>query len=491
MTHQVFSSYRSETGMMRYLVGLARLDFSLTDSMVGLGSCTMKLNAAAEMQTITESGFADLHPLVPADQALGYAKLAASLKAYLAEITALPAISLQPNSGAQGEYAGLCTIKRYLQASGQSGRKLCLVPSSAHGTNPASAVMAGLEVAVVPCDATGDLDLEVLDQIIAKKGAQIAALMVTYPSTHGVFEEKIAEICRKVHACGGQVYMDGANFNALLGTARPGNFGIDVCHLNLHKTFCIPHGGGGPGHGPIAAASHLAPHLPEHRSQGGKDPVGAVAQAAYGNPGVLPISWAFIRMMGGAGLTRAGQVAILAANYIAAKLSSSYPILYRGRGGRVAHECILDLRQFRKSASVSEEDVAKRLADYGFHAPTMSFPVPGTLMIEPTESESLPEIDRFCFAMQSIRREIADIEQGKVSYAQSPLAGAPHSLEDLVDDNWQRAYSRRQAALPGPWQTSTNKRWPALNRIDNAYGDRNLICSCPSPLAYELKIKAS
>ena len=398
----------------------------------------------------------------------------------LGELTGFPAVSLQPNAGSQGELTGLLMIRRYLEAQGAPERRVCLIPESAHGTNPASAVMAGLEVVVVGCDEQGNIDLSDLEAKLERHGDRLAALMVTYPSTHGVFEESIIRICELVHARGGQVYMDGANFNAMVGLVRPGDFGVDVCHLNLHKTFCIPHGGGGPGMGPVAAAAHLGPHLPGHRvvGLGGPQSVGAVSAAPWGSPSILPISWMYITMMGGPGLKLASEIAILNANYMAAQLDDAFPVLFRGRGGRVAHECILDLRPLRKSAGVEVEDVAKRLMDYGFHAPTVSWPVPGTVMVEPTESESKEELDRFCAAMIAIREEARAIERGELPLEGSPLRHAPHPAEDLLAASWDRPYPREAAAYPAPW-TRERKYWPPVSRIDNAWGDRNLVCTCP------------
>ncbi len=554
LQHPIFSRYRSETDMLRYLHRLEARDLSLTTSMIPLGSCTMKLNATAEMMPITWRGFADMHPYAPPDQTAGYAQLCADLERWLANVTGFAAVSLQPNAGSQGEYAGLLAIRTYHASRGEAARNVCLIPTSAHGTNPASAVLAGLKVAPVRCDDEGNIDLDHLRATADAHRDDLAALMVTYPSTHGVFEEQIREICAIVHRRGGQIYLDGANMNAQVGTCRPGAYGADVCHLNLHKTFCIPHGGGGPGMGPIAVAPHLAPFLPRHpltdhpctddplagatsavqaddatngtegsdraastagssagqtthgadrsrRATDGRDAdgangsasaagsmgsgaVGAVSAAPVGSGSILPISWAYIRMMGAPGLRRATEAAILNANYMAHRLEGHYPVLYRGASGLVAHECILDLRGF-KTAGVEVDDVAKRLIDYGFHAPTMSFPVAGTLMVEPTESESQPELDRFCDAMIAIRAEIAAVERGEVAVADSPLRGAPHTARAVTDHDWNRAYSRRQAAFPAPW-TEDHKYWPPVGRVDNAYGDRNLVCTCVGMEAYDV-----
>ena len=480
LEHPVFRSHRTETTMLRYLSSLADKDLSLTTSMIPLGSCTMKLNAAAEMQPISWPGFAHLHPFAPPEQTAGYRRLFADLEEMFCDLTGFPAVSLQPNAGSQGEYAGLLAIRRHHRRSGEERRRVCLIPESAHGTNPASAVMAGLEVVVIGCDERGNIDVADLTAKAEAHRDSLAALMVTYPSTHGVFEESIREICDVVHECGGQVFMDGANFNAMVGLCKPADFGIDVCHLNLHKTFCIPHGGGGPGVGPIAVAAHLAASLPGHGVVGPGDGLteGAVAAAPWGSASILPISWMYIVMMGIEGLRRASEVAILNANYVADRLEQHYPILYRGESGLVAHECILDLRPLKRSAGVEVEDVAKRLIDFGFHAPTVSWPVAGTLMVEPTESESQEELDRFCDAMIGIRREAAQIEEGEIALEQSPLRRAPHPAETLLRSAWDLPYSREEAAYPAAW-TRRRKYWPPVSRIDNVYGDRNLVCSCP------------
>jgi glycine dehydrogenase len=479
LTHPVFNSYHTETELMRYLNRLVSRDLSLTTSMIPLGSCTMKLNAAAEMLPITWPEFSQIHPFAPQAQIAGYRELIAELEAALAEITGFEAVTIQPNAGSQGEYAGLLVIRKYFRERGENNRNVCLIPTSAHGTNPASAAMAGLKVVAVQCDAGGDIDITDLRSKADQYGQSLAALMVTYPSTHGVFEEGIAEICDTIHSHGGQVYMDGANLNALVGLCRPADFGVDVCHLNLHKTFCIPHGGGGPGVGPIGVKAHLAPYLPSHplADLGRNSGIGPISAAPYGSAGILAISWAFLRLMGPEGLSHATGVAIANANYIASRLDPFFPVLYKGRKGRVAHECIIDLRQFKKSAGIEVEDVAKRLIDYGFHAPTMSWPVPGTMMIEPTESESKAELDRFCDAMESIYGEIRAIETGEADREDNVLKSAPHTAQDLLVDNWEHAYSRESAAYPAPW-TRAHKFWPVVGRIDNAYGDRNLFCSC-------------
>jgi glycine dehydrogenase len=495
LTHPVFSAHRSETAMLRYLRRLADRDFALDRGMIPLGSCTMKLNATTEMEPISWPEFADLHPFAPAEDAAGTLALIAELERWLCEITGYDAVSLQPNAGSQGELAGLLAIRAHHRAtrahSAGSGdpaapeRDVCLIPSSAHGTNAASAVMAGMRVVVVACDERGDVDLDDLHAKIAVHGERLAALMVTYPSTHGVFEQAITDVCAAVHDAGGQVYIDGANLNALVGLAQPGRFGADVSHLNLHKTFCIPHGGGGPGVGPVAVRAHLAPYLPNHPLQPLAGPVtgvGPVSAAPWGSAGILPISWAYIALLGGEGLRTASQVAILSANYVAKRLAAHYPVLYTGRGGLVAHECIVDLRAITKQTGVSIDDVAKRLVDYGFHAPTMSFPVAGTLMIEPTESEDLAEIDRFCAAMIAIRGEIEQVAEGEWPRGDNPLRGAPHTAAELTGD-WQHPYTRALAVYPAGVDPAT-KYWPPVGRIDGAYGDRNLVCSCPAPEAY-------
>ncbi len=488
LDHPQFTRYRSETDMVRYLRRLADLDLALDRTMIPLGSCTMKLNAAAEMEPITWPGFAEMHPFTSPSDSEGYRRLIADLEMWLAEITGYDAVSLQPNAGSQGEFAGLLAIRAWHRSTGAEHRKICLIPASAHGTNAASAAMVGMEVVVVGCDGNGNVDLEDLQRRIEEHRDQLAALMITYPSTHGVFEEAIGEICEAVHAAGGQVYLDGANLNALVGVARPGRFGADVSHLNLHKTFCIPHGGGGPGVGPVAVRSHLAPFLPTHpiiatsgpvrRSDDGLGPiVGPVSSAPFGSAGILPIPWAYIAMMGPDGLRRATSVAILNANYIAKRLRDAYPILYTGRSDLVAHECILDLRPITRDTGVTVDDVAKRLMDYGFHAPTMSFPVAGTLMVESTESESLEELDRFCEAMLAIRAEIDMVSTGVWPAEDNPLHNAPHTATDVATDDWNHPYSRDIAAWPfGP---NRSKYWPPVSRIDGAYGDRNVMCSCP------------
>ena len=483
LTHPVFCRYHSETEMLRYLRRLADKDIALDRAMIPLGSCTMKLNATSEMLPITWPEFAAIHPYAPAHQVLGYAELARQLEQWLCAATGYDAMCLQPNAGSQGEYAGLLVIRAWHASRGESQRDVCLIPSSAHGTNPASAQMAGMRVVVVACDAQGNVDLDDLRAKAQQHGAQLAACMITYPSTHGVFETGVREICAVVHAHGGQVYVDGANMNALVGLASPPEFGADVSHLNLHKTFCIPHGGGGPGVGPIGVRAHLAPFLPVHRAAGIDHPgaVGAVSAAPLGNASVLPISWMYMRMMGAPGLTQASRVAILSANYIAEKLKDHYPVLYTGANGRVAHECILDLRPLKDATGISNEDVAKRLMDYGFHAPTMSFPVPGTLMIEPTESESKAELDRFIAAMIAIREEVARIERGEWPREDNPLKAAPHTANSLLGDGWSHAYTRMQAAYPATGLEGS-KYWPPVGRVDNVWGDRNLQCTCP-PMA--------
>jgi glycine dehydrogenase len=484
LKHPVFSRYRSETELLRYMRKLSDRDLALDRAMIPLGSCTMKLNATAEMIPVTWPEFGALHPFAPADQAKGYNELFEDLKTWLVEITGYDAVSLQPNSGAQGEYAGLLAIRGYHHARGDLNRTVCLIPSSAHGTNPASAQMVGMDVVVVNCDAEGNVDVDDLRAKAEKHSANLAALMVTYPSTHGVFEERIREICDITHQHGGQVYMDGANMNAQVGLSRPGDFGADVSHLNLHKTFCIPHGGGGPGMGPIGVKAHLAPYLPGHPVlDGGHSPVGPVSAAPFGSSSILPISYAYILMMGGDGLKLATEVAILSANYMAARLHPHFPVLFRNHNGRVAHECIIDPRPLKDACGVSVDDIAKRLIDFGFHAPTMSFPVPGTLMIEPTESEAKVELDRFCDAMIAIRQEISDVQNGRFAIEQSPLRFAPHTVHDLVDAEWNRPYSREEGVFP-VGSSRQDKYWSPVGRVDNVYGDRNLVCICPTPDEY-------
>jgi len=479
LTHEVFSTHHSETAMLRYLRKLSARDYALDRGMIPLGSCTMKLNATTEMEPISLPGFADLHPFAPAEDAAGYRQLVNDLEGWLAEVTGYDRVSIQPNAGSQGELAGLLAIRGYHRANGGTHRDVCLIPSSAHGTNAASAVMAGMKVVVVKSGEGGEVDLDDLRAQCEKHADDLAAIMVTYPSTHGAYEDTITELCQIVHDHGGQVYVDGANLNALLGFAKPGEFGGDVSHLNLHKTFCIPHGGGGPGVGPVAVRAHLAPYLPSHAmhpEQDKREGIGPISAAPYGSAGILPISWAYIRLMGAAGLTRATAAAVLSANYIATRLGEAYPVLYRGHGGLVAHECILDLRGLTKDTGVTVDDVAKRLVDYGFHAPTMSFPVAGTLMVEPTESEDLAEIDRFIEAMIAIRAEIDRVAEGEWTPENSPLRGAPHTSRALVGE-WDRAYSREVAVFPTG--IDPDKYWPPVARIDQAYGDRNLVCACP------------
>lgn len=484
LTHPVFNTHHSETQMMRYLKQLENKDFSLTHGMIPLGSCTMKLNAAAEMIPVTWPEFGSIHPFAPLEQAAGYTALADDLKKKLCEITGYDEFSLQPNSGASGEYAGLIAIQRYHESRGEGHRNVCLIPSSAHGTNPATASMVSMKVVVVKCDDNGNIDTDDLAAKIEKHRDNLSSIMITYPSTHGVYEEHVKEVCEMVHEAGGQVYLDGANMNAQVGLTNPGFIGSDVSHLNLHKTFCIPHGGGGPGMGPIGVKSHLAPFLPGHIENGVEGEDYAVSAADLGSASILPISWAYIAMMGEAGLTDATKVAILNANYVMERLLPHYPVLYRGTNGRVAHECIIDIRPLKEETGISEEDIAKRLMDYGFHAPTMSFPVAGTLMVEPTESEDLEELDRFCEAMIAIREEMTQVKDGVWPLDNNPLVNAPHTQVDLSKDEWNRPYSRELGCFPSAHQR-TWKYWPTVNRVDNVYGDRNLICSCPSIENYE------
>ena len=490
LQHPVFNTYHSETSMLRYLRTLADRDLALDRTMIPLGSCTMKLNATTEMEAVTWPEFSSLHPFAPSDQSKGTRRLIDQLSQWLVEITGYDSVSLQPNAGSQGEFAGLLAIRNYHDSRGDNARNICLIPSSAHGTNAASAVMAGMKVVVVECDDHGNVSLADLQSKIAEHASTLAALMVTYPSTHGVFESSISEICAMVHDAGGQVYVDGANLNALVGTSQPGKFGADVSHLNLHKTFCIPHGGGGPGVGPVIAKAHLAPFLPNHpldESAGPATGPGPISAAPFGSASILPISWAYIRLMGGAGLTHATEVAILNANYMAARLRSSFPILYTGEKGLVAHECILDVREITKISGITVDDIAKRLMDFGFHAPTMSFPVAGTLMIEPTESEDIVEMNRFIDAMVAIRYEIQEIIDGKIAVEDSALRHAPHTIGAIAASEWNRSYSREKGAfpatltglIPGELIGMKGKYWPTSGRIDGAYGDRNLVCSCP------------
>jgi glycine dehydrogenase len=487
LTHPVFNTHHTETEMLRYIKRLESRDLSLCHSMIPLGSCTMKLNATAEMFPLSWPEFSKLHPFAPNEQAIGYIDMCKQLEDWLAEITGFAAVSLQPNAGSQGEYAGLLTIREYHNSRNEPHRNVCLIPNSAHGTNPASAVMAGLRVVAVATLKDGDVDLADLRAKADAHARDLAAIMITYPSTHGVFEPTIREICEIVHAHGGQVYLDGANMNAQVGLCRPGDYGADVCHLNLHKTFCIPHGGGGPGVGPIGVAPHLVPFLPAAATLNDDvdltNRVGPVAQAPYGSASILTISWMYIRMMGPIGLTDASKIAILNANYIAKRLDPHFPVLFKGKRGLVAHECIVDLRQF-KSIGIEVEDVAKRLMDYGFHAPTVSFPVAGTMMIEPTESESKDELDRFCDAMISIRKEIEAVANGAQDRHNNLLKNAPHTTRQLAAEKWDHPYTREQAAFPAPW-TREHKFWPSVARIDNVYGDRNLFCSCPPVEGFE------
>ncbi len=482
LQHPVFNSYHSETEMLRYLKKLEDADIALNRSMIALGSCTMKLNAVAEMIPVTWREFSEPHPFAPVEQMEGYRSLFTDLKNWLRSITGFSGVSLQPNAGAQGEFAGLMVIRKYHEENGQANRNVCLIPSSAHGTNPASAQMVGMKVVVVNCDNLGNVDINDLKEKAEKHSENLAALMVTYPSTHGVFEEKISEICELIHNNGGQVYMDGANLNALVGIAKPGKFGPDVCHINLHKTFCIPHGGGGPGMGPIACKKHLEIYLPNHpvvKDCGPSTGIGAISAAPWGSSSILSISWMYIKMMGSEGLKKASQVAILNANYIAHKLKNDFPILYKGKNGNVAHECIIDIRKIKAETGITEEDIAKRLIDFGFHAPTMSWPVAGTMMIEPTESESLSEINKFCNTLKKIKEEIDKVKNGEYDKLDNPIKNAPHTHVELVSSDWDHKYTREEAAYPSEY-LKTIKYWPPVARVDNVYGDKNLVCSCPS-----------
>jgi len=487
LDHPVFNNYHSETEMLRYLKKLEDSDIALNKSMIALGSCTMKLNAVSEMIPVTWKEFSQPHPFSPVEQMEGYRELFTDLKNWLRSITGFSGVSLQPNAGAQGEFAGLMVIRKFHEKNNETNRNVCLIPSSAHGTNPASAQMVGMKVIVVKCDQHGNVDYEDLQTKAEAHSENLAALMVTYPSTHGVFEEKITDICDLIHNHGGQVYMDGANLNALVGIAKPGNFGPDVCHINLHKTFCIPHGGGGPGMGPIACKKHLEMFLPKHsviKDCGPATGMGAVSAAPWGSSSILSISWMYIKMMGSEGLRKASQVAILNANYIAHKLKDSFPILYKGKTGNVAHECIIDIRSIKSDTGISEEDIAKRLIDFGYHAPTMSWPVAGTMMIEPTESESLSEIDKFCSTLKKIKQEIDKIQSGEYDKIDNPLKNAPHTHVELTANKWEHKYEREEAAYPSEF-LRTNKYWPPVARVDNVYGDKNLFCTCPSMEEYE------